>query len=68
MNWNGAHLQTCLKINYENAVSQICTFSSAIDLTVSIVYNDINKFVHAYFLWKIHENTFGSIIKLLPMI
>ena len=43
----------------------------AIDLTVSLVNNDINLVINLYMLTsfgKIHKNIFGSIIKLLSMI
>ena len=45
--------------------------SSAIDLTVSLVKNDINKLINLHMLAsnvKICENNVGAIIKLLSMI
>ena len=49
LNWNGAHLYPCLKINLWNICSTN-TFSSAIDLSVSLVNDDINLLIHLYML------------------
>ena len=59
---------TMFKNKTDNSVRQI---PSAIDLTVSLVNNDINLLMNLYMLTsfgKIRLQTFGSIIKLLLMI